>query len=118
MFKNLYPRTHTCIYMYTYIYTFLPDTFNTTELVMISSEELQVYTVLSSSSVTLVITRSVNTPVVELSIWLWLGMKSLPDLTAVSFLNHTEFRWKLLNTTLHCKVTLLPSHTLLGPVAG
>ena len=104
--------------MYTYIYTFLPDTFNTTELVMLSSVELQVYTVLSSSSLTIMITRSVNTPVVELSIWLWLGMKSLPTRTADPFLNHTDSTGLSLNTILHCKVTLFPSHTLLGPVAG
>ena len=52
------------VYMQLFI---LPDTFNTTELVMAVPVAVQEYTVLLSSNLTLVITRSVTPPVVELN---------------------------------------------------
>ena len=50
-----------------YVHVQLPVTFNTILLAMVALVSLQMYTVLSSASVTLVITRSVNPPVVELN---------------------------------------------------
>ena len=55
MYVAMYIFSHVHI-----LYLLLPVTFNTTLLVMVALVELQLYTALLSSSVTLVITRSVT----------------------------------------------------------
>ena len=59
----MYVAIFTCAHMYYYV----PVTFNTTLLVMVEPTAVQLYTALLSFSVTLVIIRSVNPPVVELN---------------------------------------------------